>query len=362
MPSMKMLAAALLLALGLALPVRAAEPAPLDQGTVDAIDALVRKTLQERKVPGLALAITRHGQLRYAKGYGKANLEHDVPVTPDTVFAIASVSKPLLALGVMRLVEQGKLSWSDPVAQHLPDAPASWSAITLAHLANHTAGLVRESPAFDGDQVQTDATLVAAAYPLPLAFPTGTRGEYCNVCYFALAEVMTRRSGMPWPQFMAQAVFEPAGMARTRTTTQSELVPGRADSYEWRDGRWLNQREYLALRPSGAFLSSVLDLARFEAALHDGRLVSEASWRQLSTPARLLDGRLAQVGSTPYGLGWRLDTLNGRQRVSHGGSLAGFRTHYARYPEPGWAVILLGNGAQLASGDLERAIAALLPR
>lgn len=339
---------------------RAADPAPLDTA---AIDAVVGKAMGEHRIPGVALAITHRGVLRYAKGYGKANLEHELAMTPDTVVAIASVSKPLLALGVMRLVEQGKLAWSDSVSQHLPDTPPSWQGITLAHLASHTAGIVRESPAFDGEKLQADMALISASYPLPLVFPTGSKTQYCNVCYFALAEIITRRSGMPWPEFMRKTFFEPAGMQRTRTTSVSELVPGRAASYEWRDGRWLNQREFVALRPSGAFLSSALDLARFEAALTADRVVSSASLRQMETPIPLNDGSLARFAPAAQAsaLSWRVDEFKGWRRIWHGGSLAGFRTIYARYPDPGWAVILLSNGANTPIGALERSVAELLP-
>ncbi|MBN8505724.1 MAG: beta-lactamase family protein [Burkholderiales bacterium] len=329
-----------------------------------AIDAAVRQHMAQRQVPGVALGIVHHGQLVYAQGYGLANLEHQLPVTPDTVFAIASVSKPLLAIGVARLVEQGKLAWSDPISRHLPDAPASWQGITLAHLANHSSGIVRESPAFDPERRLPDIDLVRATYPVPLDFPTGTRMQYCNVCYFALAEVIARTSGQAWPDFMARELFQPAGLQDTRPTSVADLVPRRAASYEWRDGRQHNVREYVALRPSGAFLSSVRDLARFEAALAAGRLLKAETLRLLETPTRLLDGSLGKMraDSGGYGLGWELREVQGWRRVAHGGSLAGFRTQYARYPEQGWAVILLSNGSGTASAQLEQAVAQLLPR
>ena len=342
--------------------VAAANAAPaLDAA---AIDELVQRELAVRNVPGLALGIVYRGELVYAKGYGRADLENDVPVTPDSVFAIASVSKPLLALGVAGLVEQGKLAWSDKIAQHLPGTPPAWRDITLAHLANHTSGIVRESPAFDGAKVQTEAALLAATYPVPLDFATGTKMEYCNICYFALAEVISRVSGMPWPAYMDKTVFQPAGMARTRTTSVEDLVPRRVASYSWVAGRQQNVPEYKAVRPSGAFLSTVTDLARLEAALYAGRVVSEATRRIMETPTLLADGSAGKMNpaSLSYGLGWEIGDVDGRRRLSHGGSLAGFRTIYARYPEQGWAVIILANGTEVRRIALELAIARLLPK
>lgn len=330
----------------------------------DAIDALVAREMATNQVPGLALAIVHKGELRYAKGYGLADVENQVPVTPDSVFAIASVSKPLLALAVAHLVEQGKLSWSDPVAKHLPGTPEPWRAITLAHLGNHTSGITRESPAFDGEKRQPDADLVTATYPLPLRFPTGSAMEYCNVCYFALAEVVSRTSGMPWPAYVEQALFKPAGMQHTRTTSVSDLVPRRVASYQLENGRLSNAREYVALRPSGAFLSTVNDLARFEAALQADRIVSAAMRRFLETPTLLNDGKPGTMNPAAlgYGLGWEISEVDGRRRVVHGGSLAGFRTIYARYPDQGWAVIILANSSGAKRIALEAAIARLLPK
>ncbi|MBL8518321.1 MAG: beta-lactamase family protein [Betaproteobacteria bacterium] len=339
---------------------RAASP-PLDTA---AIDQTVSRLMAEQNVPGLALAVVYKGELRYAKGYGKANIEHDITATPDTVFAIASVSKPLIALGVAKLVEQGKLGWSDPISKHLPGTPDTWRAVTLAHLANHTSGIVRESPAFEGDKIKSDFEVVAAAYPVPLAFPTGSKMQYCNVCYFALAEVITRTAGEPWPRFMEREVFQPSGAKDTRPTSVRDLVPRRAASYEWKDGKHHNVREYVALRPSGAFLSTVNDLARIEAALTAGRLVKPDALKHAETPARLNDGSVGKMNpnSLGYGIGWEISEQDGRRRVAHGGSLAGFRTMYARYPDEGWAVILLTNGGGARPNALEGAVTKLLPK
>jgi CubicO group peptidase (beta-lactamase class C family) len=328
-----------------------------------AIDRVIEREIAAQNIPGLALGIVYKGELRYAKGYGKADIENDVPVTPDTVFAIASVSKPLLALGIARLVEQGKLDFDDPISRHLPGTPESWKAVRLAHLLSHTSGIVRESPAFDGEKIQPDFDVISAAFSVPLASPTGTKWEYCNVCYFALADVMARVGGEPWPQFMQKELFQRAGMKDTRTTSVRDIVPRRAASYEWKNGRYENVREYIALRPSGAFLSTVNDLARFESALWGGQIVSAKTLRRMETPARLNDGQPAKRSedSLGYGFGWDVSLVDGKRRVAHGGSLAGFRTLYARYPDQGWAVVVLSNSASARSNALELAVSAVLP-
>lgn len=329
-----------------------------------AIDQTLARLMSEQNIPGLALAIVHQGELRYAKGYGKADIENDIAVTPDSVFAIASVSKPLIALAVARLVEQGRLAWTDPIQKHLPGTPDTWRSITLAHLASHTSGILRESPAFDPEKLKADFEVVAAAYPLPLEFPVGSKMQYCNVCYFALAEVITRTAGEPWPRFLDREIFQPSGAKATRITSVRDIVPKRVASYEWKDGRHYNVREYIALRPSGAFLSSVNDLARIESALVAGKLVKPDALKLAETPARLNDGSVGKMNaaSLGYGLGWEISEQDGRRRVAHGGTLAGFRTMYARYPDQGWAVIVLANSTSARVNTLESAVAKLLPK
>src|SRR5207253_11359764 len=127
---------------------------------------------------------------------------------------------------------------------------------------------MREGPAFDALKSQPDSVVVRSAFVRPLEFPTGSKYQYCNVCYFTLADIIARVSGKPWDVFLAERVFGPVGMTATRTTTLTALVLHRARGYTWRDSAYVNAPEYLALRPSGAFLSTVVDLARWDAMLY----------------------------------------------------------------------------------------------
>jgi CubicO group peptidase (beta-lactamase class C family) len=316
----------------------------------DPVDALVAKEMERLHVPGVSLAILRRGQVIKVAGYGKADLEHDLPVTPETVFKIGSVSKQFLATGIMLLLQDGRLTLDDPIGKYLTDAPASWKGITIRHFLTHTSGVLREGPAFDPFKVQADSIVIASAYSQPLVFPTGSKYQYCNVCYFALAEIITRASGKPWDAFLTERVFRPVGMTATRTTTTTALVPRRARGYVWRNSVYENADELIALRPSGAFLSTVSDLARWDAALYDDRVLTQSSRNQMWTPMRLNDGN-----PTQYGFGWQLDALDGHRGIHHGGSLPGFRAQMSRFPDDDLTVIVLTNGdsaqpATIASG------------
>lgn len=331
---------------------RAAAPARDTRAARDTIDRFVAAEMARRHIPGVAIAVVRRGRVIDARGYGVADLEHGVPVTPSTVFKIASVSKQFLATGIMLLAQEGKLSVDDPVSKHYPGTPASWQAITLRHFLTHTSGVTREGPAFDPLKVQADSIVIRSAFERPLEFPIGSKYQYCNTCYFTLADIITRVSGTPWDVFLAERVFAPTGMTATRTTTARELVPHRARGYAWRDSGYVNAPEYLALRPSGAHLSTVLDLAKWDAALYDDRVLTKASRDAMWTRVGLTEGR-----TYGYGFGWTLDSLDGRPRVHHGGSLPGFRAEMARFPSDSLTVIVLTNGDGARAGDIADAVA-----
>jgi CubicO group peptidase (beta-lactamase class C family) len=329
-------------------PLRAQPNAP--PPARDTVDRYIEAEMARTHIPGVSLAVVRGGKVIKARGYGMADLEHEIPVTPETVFKIGSVSKQFLATGIMLLVQDGRLALDDPVSKFYPNAPESWRGITLRHFLTHTSGVVREGPAFDALKVQPDSIVIRSAFERPLEFPIGSKYQYCNVCYFTLADVIARVSGKPWDVFLLERVFRPMGMAATRTTTTTQLVRHRARGYVWRDTGYVNAPELLALRPSGAFLSTVLDLAKWDAVLYENRVLTKASREAMWAPMRLTGGNVSN-----YGFGWELDSLEGHWRVHHGGSLPGFRAEMSRHPNDSLTVIVLTNAdganpGQLASG------------
>lgn len=324
----------------------------VESASVATADAIVRDEMSKQHIPGVALAILRDGKLVHQASFGSADLEQDLPVSPDTAFNIGSLSKQFLAEGILLLVQDGKVALDAPVSRYLPDAPASWSAITVRHLLSHTSGLTREGPAFDGNKEQSDADIIRSAYAVPLNTPTGTKFEYSNLGYFILAEIVTRTSGKPWPVFFAERIFTPLGMMATRPTSLFDLIPRRARGYAWEDGRLQNAPGFVALRPSGAFTSTMADLVKWEAVLARGGLAGGAARSEMWRPARLANGQAA-----PYGFGWRLESVEGHAEIGHGGSLPGFRSYYARYPEAKLAIIVLTNNGGAEPRDIARGIA-----
>jgi CubicO group peptidase (beta-lactamase class C family) len=320
--------------------------------SADAVDSYLRAEMANQRIPGVGVAVLRDGKPVSVRTLGVANIELDAPVTRDTVFKIGSVSKQFIATGIMLLVRDGKVRLDDPVKTYLDDAPAAWSGITLRHLLTHTSGLVRESPGYDSLKAQSDADVIRKAYDVPLQSAPGEKWSYSNLGYFTLAEVIHRVSGQPWPQFMSERVFKPLGMTATRTTDALDLIPNRANGYLFRDNVQHNVEPMLALRPSGAFLSSLADLMKYEAALHDNVLLSKAEQAQMQTPMLLTNG-----SSTNYGLGWNVEDFRGHRRVRHGGSLPGFRADFSRYDNDAFAVIVLANADSIRTDAIALEIA-----
>jgi D-alanyl-D-alanine carboxypeptidase len=304
----------------------------------DPTDDYVRAQMKRFDVPGISLAVLKDAKIIKIASYGLADVARNVRATDDKVYKIGSVSKQFIATGIMLLVQEGRLRIDDPVSTYLAGTPPAWQAITVRHLLTHTAGLVRESPGFDPMKAQADADLVRATYEVPLLFTPGTQWAYSNTGYYVLAEIMARVAGKPWQEFLHERVFKPAGMTRTMPTNVMPTLPNRAIGYTGRNNQQLAE-DWVALRPSGAFVSTLQDIAKWDALLYTNRILSDATRRQMWTTVRLTDGT-----TYPYGFGWHADTRNGHRIVWHGGGLPGFASYFGRFVEDRLSVIMFANG------------------
>jgi CubicO group peptidase (beta-lactamase class C family) len=303
-----------------------------------AVDDYVKQRMREMHIPGLSLAVVQEGKIIKASGYGPANLETNTPATPETVYKAASLSKPFIAAAVLLLMQENKIALDDPISKYLGDAPETWKEITIRQLLTHTSGIVRDPSDYHPYNEQPLTDVIKSVYPVPLSFQPGEKWLYSNVGYYVLAEIITRVSGKPWNQFIAERLFAPAHMTSTRTTTVTEIVPNRANGYQQRDGRTVNAENWIAVRPSGAFLSTVLDLAKWDAFLDSDSTLSAASHKLMWTPVTLNDRTTAD-----YGFGWYVDSFLGRARLHHDGQFPGFRSDYERFQDDKLTVIVLAN-------------------
>ncbi len=318
----------------------------------DQVDDYIRGQLQRQRIPGLSLVIIRNGAIVKAQGYGVTDLRRQTPATPETVYKIGSVSKPILAAGILLLAQNGQLSLTDRLVRFLDGAPASWSGITIRHLLTHTSGLVREPPGLDPFKIEREVEILRRAYESPLRFVPGEKWEYSNLGYFALAEVITRVTGRPWSDYIADHIFKPVHMQATRTTTTA-AVPNRASGYSDND-KLLDAVDWPAVRPSGAFLSTVLDLAKFDAVLDNDTIFTAATRREMWTPVTLNDGT-----TYPYGAGWMLGPIGDHRAVHHAGGIPGFKAQFARFPDDRLTVIVLINLDDVDDDGIAAAVAAI---
>ncbi len=309
----------------------------------DPIDDYVRSQLGPRHLPGVSLAVVRNGAVVRAEGYGLSNLEWRTAATADTVYEIGSISKQITAEAVMLLVEDGKLRLDDRLSQHLDRTPPAWAEITLRHVLTHTAGLADFDTGNIGFSYRREYTIeefVALVAARPPDFKPGERWNYTN-SFVLLGPVIARASGMSYEDFVTTRIFKKLGLASARFKHAADIVPFRADGYVWRDGEWRrgDPLRPTIIAPNGGVMMSVVDFAKWDIALTEGRLLSAASWATMREPARLNDGR-----TVSHGLAWFMDTFNGRRFMAHWGStVAGYSAVVRRYVDAGVTVILLTN-------------------
>jgi len=273
------------------------------------------------------------------KGYGLADAEWGVANTPDVKFRIGSITKQFTAALVLLLQQDGKLSIQDPVSRYLPDAPASWRAITIAELLGHTSGI----PDFVQDPDFRVWSQSPHAWPeelarfrdKPLNFAPGTRFDYSSSNYELLGAIIEKVSGESYGQLLRERIFGPLGMTNTGLDTDALILPKRAQGYHLeKDGSLALARSESMTIPwaAGGLYSTTGDLLKWEQGLFGGRLLSPASLKAMTTP-----------GLNGYGLGVSVDTVDGLTTIDHGGAIEGFTSYLTYVPERGLTVVVLSN-------------------
>ena len=309
--------------------------------------------------PGCALGVVRGGELVYARGYGMANLDLGVAITPASVFHVASVSKQFTAIAAAMLAHEGKLALDDDVRKYVPELPDLGHTITLRQLINHTSGLRDQYGLFrlagrrDGDVHSFDDVIEFALRHRRLNFEPGSEYAYCNTSYTLLALTVERVAGQPFAAVVRERIFEPLDMAHSHIHDDvGRIVPNRASAYEPRDGGGLKVANS-NVDAFGAIClhTSVEDLARWLRNFRE-RTVAGSVLDEATTPGRLNDG-------TPlrYGHGLMLGTYRGLETVSHGGVDAGYRAEMLWFPGADFGVIVLANLATIRPGALARRVA-----
>lgn len=306
----------------------------------DPVDDIVTAAMKRSNTPGISIAVVKEGKIIREQGYGLANVEHQVPVKPETIFQSGSIGKQFTGALVMLLVEDGKLKLDDPISRYLPKTPKAWKGITVRHLLTHTSGLTDPGKKVDLRKDYTDDQLVAIAATMPLTFQPGERWEYSNVGYHLLGFICNKVGGKFYGDQLRERVFAPIGMG-ARAISEQDIVANRAAGYEVVDGQLKNQKwvsPTLNSTADGSLYLTAHDLALWDIALYADKPLSASIKKASWTPVELKQGK-----SYPYGFGWNLDPVNGYQRVWHNGSWQGFRSVISRFVDDKLTVIVLGN-------------------
>src|SRR5438034_7116456 len=268
----------------------------------DRVDDYVKSEMGQRRIPGVALTIIQNGKAVKTATYGLANLELSVPVKPETVFEIGSITKQFTAAGILLLAQEGKLSVEDKISQHLNHVPAAWSNITVRHLLTHTSGIKSYTglSGFELTRHLSQEQFIKTIGTHPLEFQPGESWKYSNTGFNLLGFIIENVSGTNYWHFLRERIFKPLQMNCTTDRFPGAILPDRADGYEQTNHVLINRDYDLTdVFSAGAIASTVGDLAKWNAALEGEALLSTASKEQMWTPARLNNGK-----TTKYGFGW----------------------------------------------------------
>jgi CubicO group peptidase (beta-lactamase class C family) len=306
------------------------------------IDSVVKAEMARQKIPGVAVAVVKGGEVMVAKGYGEANVEHHVAVTPETVFESGSVGKQFTATAVMLLVQDGRLALTDPITKFFPDAPASWKGITVRHLLTHTSGIPDyTTDAMDYRRDYTEDEIARMAFKLTPEFPPGSRWNYSNTGYVLLGIIVHKVSGRFYGDLLRERVFTPLGMRSARVISEADIVPNRAAGYQLVNGELKNQdwvSPTLNTTADGSLYLSLQDYVAWDRGLRAKKILTPESWATVFTPVTLTSGN-----RYPYGFGWSIDTVAGQLRIHHGGAWQGFQTYISRYIGDDMTIVALAN-------------------
>lgn len=302
------------------------------------IDALMQR--YDGAVPGASLLVAHSGKPIVRRSYGLSDLESNAKVTPETNYRLASVTKQFTAASILLLAQDGKLSLNDPVKKWLPSLPAALDSVTITHFLTHTSGIIDYEDVMAPDtrtQVHDADVLHLLESQDSTYFKPGTSYRYSNSAYSLLSLIVAKASGKSFATFLHDRIFAPLGMAHSVAYENGiSTVTNRAYGYTLRDSAWArkDQSSTSAVLGDGGIYSSIDDMAKWDAALYDSRLLSDSSRKLAFMPHTKTD-----KADVEYGFGWRITG----ETLWHSGETSGFRNVIVRYPARQLTVVILSN-------------------
>jgi CubicO group peptidase (beta-lactamase class C family) len=348
---------------------RGADPAQAAREALAGYDELVTKMIEDWKVPGVAVAIVKGGDVVYAKGFGYRDMEKKLPVTPDTLFSIGSCSKAFTTFTMATLVEEGKLQWDEPVRTFLPEFklydPIASELITPRDLVTHRSGLPRHDLLWYNNNKLSRREMVERLRYLEPNEKLRAKWQYNNLMFLTAGYLIEHVTGKSWEDNVRERIFQPLGMTHSNfSVLDSQKAADFAQPYREEDDKieLIPFRNIVTVGPAGSINSSVHEMSKW-IALHLGGgqaagkpLVSAATLADLHAPHMVLGGPGERPEFSPasYALGWAVDTYRGHQRIQHGGSIDGFQALVSLLPQDGVGMVILVNKQSGITELLER--------
>lgn len=329
------------------------------QQMIREFDRMLSETYQSGQ-PGIAALVARDGQVIYRNAFGNANLELDVPMTPDMVFRIGSITKQFTAVAILQLLEQGKLNLNDEITKFIPDYPTQGHKITIHHLLNHTSGIKSYTSMSEFSMVMrkdhSPSQIIDIFKDEPMDFAPGERHLYNNSGYILLGYIIEKVSGQTYIEYVDEHLFKPAGMINSLYANDNIVLKNRAYGYQPSASGYANA-DFLSMSlpyAAGSLMSTVDDLFKWNQALQSGKLLKKETLELAFKPGKLNDG-------TPmtYGYGWEMGNLQGSPVIAHGGGIHGFISYAIWLPQENVVVVLLQNRTGSAPEDLAHQMAAM---
>jgi D-alanyl-D-alanine carboxypeptidase len=342
-------------------PKAKAKPTPPASSTA-AYENLLKEAYPQNG-PGAAVIVVKDGKTLFRQAQGMASIELGVPLQPDMVFRLGSITKQFTAAAILLLAEDGKLNVQDRIEKHLPGYPTHGHTITIEHLLTHTSGIQSYTaiPGWMTEKIIAPMKvqeLIDGFKKEPMNFAPGERYLYNNSAYILLGAIIERVAGKSYEVFVKERIFTPLGMASSYYGNTEPIIPRRTPGYTAEGDQVQNARYISMTQPyaAGSLASTVDDLAKWDMALASGKVLTQASLDQARKPYVLKNGE-----STGYGYGWVSSTVRGRQSVEHGGGIHGFSTYAISLPADRVYVAVLANSDAPATdpGFLARKFVAL---
>ncbi len=333
---------------------------PPEQRT--ALVAALTQAIDRKDLASVSVAVLSKGDVVFSGSCGMADQENKLPADADTIYNLASLTKPFTATAILRLYDQHKLSLEDKIGKFLPDAPTPWRSITIRQILTHSSGILDytkfKNPLIEVGKDYTPGEVLKKAYSYPLEFEPGSRSVYSNMGFVVLGHIIAKASGMSYRDYMKRNLFAPLGMEHSYIGAAGVRAPQNFAKPYIPDGAKFAAAPYISLNWSlsaGGMMTSLRDLCAWDKVVDRQSFLNPGTWSLAWAPTVTL-----AEPHVPYGLGWIVTKLAGERVICHLGGKPGYSAMYSRFPDKRMSIIVLSNGSGSKAYGLSQKVYSIL--